>query len=153
MKDININNIADVTQDELLEFMYEKYANVVACKEEGLDYSDLATVQGCMGWIQNVESFLMPLIAKMDIMVRNCKKTSQPQSPYQNAMGKKYILTLYYEHLEHLYRTLSRQCSLFTTQSTYTYDMETRSDNILKKASENYKGVPAYCYDGPPLEE
>ncbi len=153
MNEININTIADITPDDLLLFMHENYDNVVMCKEEGLDYSDMSTIQGFIGWCQNIESFLVPLIAKMDIVIRSCQVSRQPGSDYQIAMSKKYILTLYYDHIERLYKTLSRQCSLFNTQSTYVYDMEARSDNILKKASENMtQSAPPYMYDGPPLE-
>ena len=141
--EINIMNVATVTPDELLDFMHAKYDEVIWCKEEGLDYSDLSTIQGFMGWCQNIESFLTPLIAKMDIVSRSCVTSKQPDSDYQLAMSKKTILTLYYNHIERLFKTLSRQCSLFTAQASYENDMERRSDNILKQASAIATEKPA----------
>lgn len=147
MVEININNIADVTPDELLEFLHATYDDVVVCKEEGLDYSDLSTIQGFIGWCQNIKSFLVPLIARMDIVGRTYTASKDPGCPYQMTISKKNILTLYYNHIDDLYKTLSRQCSLFATQTSYEIDMERRSDNILRQASNMARGTNPYNYN------
>lgn len=136
-------NIATITPEELLDFLHNNYDDVIVCRECALDVSDLASMQGFIGWCQNVMSFLMPLMAKMDIVTRGLKADKTPGSDYQNAQSKKYILGLYYDHLERVYKTISRQCSLFNTQYVNEYAMDRRSDNVVKQpdlADEPYFG-------------
>lgn len=135
--EITYANIHIVTPEELLDFLHNNYDDVIVCKESALDTSDLASMQGFIGWCQNVMSFLMPLIARMDIVTRGLKVDKAPGSAYQNAQNKKYILSLYYDHLERVYKTISRQCSLFSLQYSNEYAMYSRSENVVSPSFKN----------------
>ena len=129
--DITLMNIDKVSPEELLDYMHLNYDDVILCKEGGLDVNDLATIQGFIGWCQNVESFLNPLIAKMDIISRSIPADKKAGSAYQLAMSKKFILNQYYNHIERLFKTLSRQVSIYS-EMTHEYMMDRRADNIAQ---------------------
>ncbi len=131
---ITLANIADVTPEELLDFMHNNYDDVIVCKEGALDVTDIAAAQGFIGWCQNIESFLTPLMAKMDIVIRQLPVTKKAGSEYQMAMSKKYILGLYYDHIKRLYDTVSRQCTLYSTQCNTEYNMDRRSMTVVQDA-------------------
>ena len=128
IKEVNLNNIGEVTPDELLDFMHYMYDDVILCKEQGLDADDLSTMQGFIGWCQNIESYLTPLICKVDIMSRQCPHSKAADSEYQQIMAKKFILNQYYTHIERLYKTISRQCSMFS--SSLEMQMDRRYTNM-----------------------
>lgn len=130
MQNITFLNIGEVEPEELVNFLHENYDDLIICKEQNLDITDLAAITGCLGWCQNVESFLMPLMAKMDIESRKYVPTKEPGSDYQNAICKKAILNLYYDHIDRLYKTLSRQCSLYATQMANEYAIDRRIDQV-----------------------
>lgn len=126
---ITINNIAAVTPDELLTFLHEEYDEVVACRDSALDITDLSTMQGYLGWCQNLQSFLLPLLCKMDIETRKYKTSKDPNSAYQQAQSKKNILALYYDHFDKVFKTISRQFALYEAQHK-EYDRDHRSGSV-----------------------
>ncbi len=126
---ITLNNIATVTPDELLAFLHSEYDEVVACKASALDIDDLSTMQGYLGWCQNIQSYLLPLLSKMDIETRKYKTNKDPGSDYQLAQSKKAILALYYDHFDKVFKTISRQFALYEQQHK-EYNQEHRAGAV-----------------------
>ena len=123
------NNIQSVTPSDLLDYLHDTYDDCFSCKGSALTSSDLATMQGILGWCANVQAYLNPLICKMDIVCRSYPVSKAPDCDYQLALSKKTILTQYYKNIDNISKTVSRQCSLYQDQ-LQEMRYEQRADNI-----------------------
>lgn len=130
-KSITVNNVREITPEEIHKILSEMYDNVLL-PEEALSLEDLERMSSLLGWTTNQKAYLNSLYIVLDIATSRAKESGD-KAGYSEMMIRKKIVKSYYDHVDDIYKACSRQVTTWIEVRKEKAEIS-RQENLYREA-------------------